>query len=269
MHNPGTLEGIEAEINFVRYCNANKNLDNPIWKLLHDTLKLNSDLNNYHIIRVTHHVYSKLSNELVLPKADAYLINAIIPQSYIINNNYYLHEDNIDNFNIHPHPYSGISIKRPDSKKFQIIKMTPNTFRKLIGNYVLGAAASLYCKNSSELYKNLDILNGWNSSYNDIKSYFTSLNNINLIDSNTLSDIDKLKLLKQIKTRANQEIKQIILSNSTISNIVFKGTDIYDEPYSAYFLYKDNNFILNESYNFTVTTGSGRSKGNYTIVLKP
>ena len=38
--------------------------------------------------------------------------------------------------------------------KYQIIKINPSSFKKLFSNIELGAGASIYCKNTEELWKN-------------------------------------------------------------------------------------------------------------------
>ncbi|QUH21251.1 hypothetical protein [Alkaliphilus sp. B6464] len=269
MRNKGTYEGTEAEIQFVKYCNSNKIQSNPIWQLLYNNLNLKDDISNYYIVRVISHVYSKLSKVEVLPKADAYLVHGQIPSQILANKNYYLTESDIEEFNLIPCLYSGISIKRPDSKKFQILKLVPHSFNEIIGSYVLGAGASIYCNNKNELIKNDSVLAGWNTTWAEFKHCFSSIPNIEMIDSDKLSLDDKLKIFKTIKNISNTTIKSIIVNDPKKLDIVFKGSYIFDEPYPAHFLYKDGCFTTNEPFNFTVTTGSGRSKGDFTIVLKP
>ena len=50
---------------------------------------------------------------------------------------------------------------------------------------------------------------------------------------------------------------------------IFNGYPIYDEPYSAWYLFAHGKLEKLTYIPFTVTTGSGRSHGDYTIVLKP
>lgn len=269
MPNKGTFEGTIAEIKFVRKVNKNKRDTDPTWKLLISELKLDSKLEQYYVVKVSSKVYSRLNKKKVLPKADAYLVKGYIPQNVLVELNYFLDEKDIPKYNLKPIPFSGISIKRPDSKKFQILKMNPDSFNNLIGNYVLGAGASIYCNEIEDLSKNDAVLKGWNTTWDELIEYFSFIDNIELINSDKVSDIDKLVIFKEIKNKSNEKIKEIILNDKTKLDIAFKGVQIFDEPYPAHFLFKDNIFSKNEPFDFKVTTGSGRSKGDFTIVLKP
>jgi len=75
--------------------------------------------------------------------------------------------------------------------------------------------------------------------------------------------------LKQIKSFSNKEIAKIINTNKSISNFIFFGIGNFEEPFTAYWLFEYGEFKANYVIPFTVTTGSGRSKGVYTLVLKP
>ena len=48
------------------------------------------------------------------------------------------------------------------------------------------------------------------------------------------------------------------------------GKGLYNEPYNAKFLFSKGNIKLNTiPESFSITTGSGRHRGKYTIVIKP
>lgn len=47
------------------------------------------------------------------------------------------------------------------------------------------------------------------------------------------------------------------------------GIGNFEEPYTAPWLIEDDSLKPNYEIPFNVTTGSGRSKGIFTIVLKP
>ena len=61
----------------------------------------------------------------------------------------------------------------------------------------------------------------------------------------------------------------MILDNNLLSDFIFKGIGNFDEPYTATYLYEHGELKENYYIPFKITTGSGRSRGDYTIVLKP
>jgi len=77
-------------------------------------------------------------------------------------------------------------------------------------------------------------------------------------------------LLNAIRTTAQQELKDVIESNSKLKESIFTGKYWFDDPYYINYVYINGNIsddLLPKSY--IITTGSGRSKGNYTIEIKP
>jgi hypothetical protein len=50
---------------------------------------------------------------------------------------------------------------------------------------------------------------------------------------------------------------------------IFNGEGLYKEPYSAYFFMQDYEIKKLGIIPYSITTGSGRSKGKYSLVLKP
>ena len=52
--------------------------------------------------------------------------------------------------------------------------------------------------------------------------------------------------------------------------MIFMGDSLYDEPYNAKFLFSKGKIKTNEApETFSITTGSGRHKGKFSIVVKP
>lgn len=261
--NKGTIEGTEAEIDFVKYMNKNKNSE--LWNIIKSDFDI-KDNSDYYYIRVTNHVLSKLNNKKVLPKSDAYIIKVCVDQDFLEKNNYLLDEF-IFSFNSSQIIIgSGTSIKRPDSDKFQIIKMVPDSFKELFGNYYLGAAASLYC-NIKELNKNNSVITGWKTSWKELIDNLPK--QLKLANYNELDLEEQAKICNNVKKYANNEIKNMVLNDTKLLDIVFKGKYIYDEPYVAEYIFINNRLEKNKPFDFCVTTGSGRSKGDFTIVLKP
>lgn len=257
----GTYAGNDAEIEFVKLFNSSR-------VKFQDYMSnfSNYDINNVYMVRVTTKQISKLNNKKVFTRSDCYLayFHSNITNTLLENN--YLLDENILSFNKLKYtfiPCSGISIKMKSSNRYQILKLGPNSFNNLFGSYELGAGASLFCKNDYEMPKNLELIKGWKSEVQKMQSYFT-----NIISSSKCFYLDK-NICHSIKDFSNNRIKQIIDSDTLLQKKIFNGINIYDEPYTAYFLYHGNDIIPLNYIDFSITTGSGRSKGNYTIVLKP
>ncbi len=262
--NRGTFEGNIQEIELVKLFNQKDSKNFKIFKCYYEQFG-DKNLDNIFLCRVTTKQYSKLSSQIVMTRSDAYAIeieNDI--NSILQKNDYYLDENILSNnkINYKKIAKSGISIKMQDSNKFQIIKLTPNSFTKLFQNTELGAGASLFCKRESELEKNLNLLNGWHTSIEKMCKYYNTFN----LSENFIYDIQKCKTIKQY---AEHKICDIINNSDYLQQIIFNGINIYEEPYCAYYLFKNGILDKLTYLPFNVTTGSGRSKGIYTIVLKP
>ena len=150
--NRGTFCGDIAEIKFVKLFNSDKL--NPNFKEYLDNIKY-ENINQIFMVRVTGKQYSKLSNQVVMTRADTYLIKSKDSKinEILKENEYYLDEKILEKENISYKciQYSGISIKMTDSDKYQILKLTPDSFYKLFNEYELGAGASIYCQKEEEL----------------------------------------------------------------------------------------------------------------------
>jgi len=258
MKNKGTSEGTEQEIKFIKKLNKNKDLN--YWR----DLMLNP--NGHYAIRVIYKKYGALNQSKILPKADAFIAKGFVDISYLQSRGYFLDEDDVKKFNLKPIIGSGISIKRPDSKKYQIIKMAPSTFKKIFGSNILASGASIYCNKKNEFSKNIEVLDGWMVSQSAFLDYFNSKLNMNL---HSVIDQKNKGNLKKIKEYSNQKIADIINNDPEISNFMFFGIGNFTEPFIAWWIYKDGIFEKNSITPFSVTTGSGRRRGTYTIVLKP
>lgn len=258
MRNKGTKEGTEQEVAFVK--ELNKKEDLSYW----DTFNL--DQNNHYAIRIISKKYGSLNEAKILPKADAFIAYGQVPLEYLKSKDYFLDEHDIKQFNLKPINASGISIKRVDSKQYQIMKMSPSTFKKLFGSNILASGSSIYCNKEIEFIKNNNLLDAWGISENEFINYFNQVLNINLISVTDAKSKENLKLIKKF---SNEKISQIINSDKSISDFIFFGIGNFEEPFTAYWLFEHGEFTPNYIIPFTVTTGSGRSKGVYTLVLKP
>jgi len=252
----GTKEGTQEEINFVKLLNKKENLF--YW----DILGLNSK--THYAVRVITQKYGFINESKIFPKADVFIVKGDIDMDYLKNNDYFLDENDIQKFNVSYIDKSGISIKLKDSKKYQIMKLSPSTFKKLFGSNILASGASIYSTKEMEFYKNIDILNGWEIKEKEFIDFFNTKLNINL------KSVTKDKnLLSIIKKFSNQEIKQVIEEDEKLSKFIFFGIGNFKEPFTAYWLYEEGVLKHNYIIPFNITTGSGRSKGIYTIVIKP
>ena len=269
--NRGTFCGDIAEIKFVKLFNSDKL--NPNFKEYLDNIKY-ENINQIFMVRVTGKQYSKLSNQVVMTRADTYLIKSKDSKinEILKENEYYLDEKILEKENISYKciQYSGISIKMTDSDKYQILKLTPDSFYKLFNEYELGAGASIYCQKEEELIKNSIVCQGWHTSKEKIiEKYSEDIPDLENLLNENINKSNELKIYKELKRFSNNKITEIINNNQYLKEVIFNGYHIYEEPYSASYFYKGDNIKKLTYIPFTVTTGSGRSKGNFTIVLKP
>lgn len=254
MSNRGTAEGTVEEINFVKLLNKKEDLN--FWEVL------NLDINNHFAIHVISHKFGKINEKKVKPKADVFIAKGSVPDDYLLENDYYLNEEDTESFNLEPIKFTGISVKLKTSKRYQITKMGPNTFKKVFGTYELGAGASIYCNKEKDFIKNPKVIEGWKSNEKDFIEYFKSQN---LISD---SELD-MSSLKKIKKFSNKKIEDMINENKEISDFIFQGIGNFEEPFTVHYLYENDELKDSCYIPFKATTGSGRSRGDFTIVIKP
>ena len=155
--NKGTFEGTEEEINFVKKLNKDKT--SKFW----NTLKL--DGTKCFAIHVVTHKQGKINSTKIKPKADVFIATGNVAFSELEGKNFFLDENDMEPLKLKPLENTGISVKRIDSNRYQILKMNPSTFNKIFGNYELGAGASIYCKRENEIPKNDSVLRGWKTDW--------------------------------------------------------------------------------------------------------
>jgi hypothetical protein len=259
--NIGTLEGDREEYALVKRLNSNKK--SAIWKQISEELKLES-LDDVYAVKVLKLLPSEVSKSKVKPKADIYLVTANISQQQLLKCNYWLDEETISD-----NPYkridkSGISVKRPDSKHFNYMKFTINTFNKIFNNSYLGAGICLYAEKNLNL--NEMIIEKWGLTITDFIQYFSDkFEEIRVEDIVTNNEI-----CLQIKRYAIDAIKKVILEDDKIAEYIFKGIGAFEEPYTANFTYINGVIEKTDiSPNFNISTGSGRHRGNITIIITP
>jgi hypothetical protein len=245
------LEGNQTEVIITKLLNQK---ECSYWN------ELPYDKDTSYAIHIKNKKFATLNNEKIQPKADVFFATGFVNKDYLIKNEYYLNEDDVINLNLKSIDQSGLSIKMNNSN-FTIIKISPNTFVKIFNDNVIGAGASIY--STKDFDKNINVIKGWGIEESYFKQYYCKC--LDIIDF----ELDDKIILGKIKTFANKQIESIILADFKICDLVFKGIGNFEEPYTAHWLLENNLIKKNYYIPFNVTTGSGRSKNIYTIVLKP
>lgn len=258
--NIGAFQGDAQEFNLSKLMNKNKK--HKFWSII---LPDNKNINEYYIIKVTNKSFSKLSNKKVFPKSDAYIVKAKITNDILLQKEFILTENDLKNINYEIVPNSGISIKLKDSTNYTIQKFTKNSFIKAFSNKTkeineLFFSLLLY-SNEKEIYKNKNIANDLRINY-DI---FIEKSKQNMCWENT---VDK-KFFDKIRYNAQIKLINIIKNDKFLKNAIFSGKGWFEDPYYATFLFIHGELTKNIPSEFYITTGSGRSKGKYTIEIKP
>jgi hypothetical protein len=204
--------------------------------------------------------YGKINQEKIQPKADVFFAEGNIEIDFLIKNDFYLNESHIEQFNLTPILFSGLSIKLPNSK-YTITKISPNTFYKIFNNNILGAGASIY--STKEFEKNESVIKGWLVDIADFEKFFCQNLNINRVD------LYDQEIMSKIKSYSNKEIEKLIIQDEVVSDLIFKGIGNFEEPFTANWILENDELKENYYIPFIITTGSGRSKNNFTVVLKP
>lgn len=260
--NTGTFYGDAEEFDLSKLLNKNKS--NKIWKKL---LPMEDDLSNYYIVKVTSKPKSKLSGRKVFPKTDAYVIKANLNQTYLLEKEYILTEDDLENFDYKVVSNTGISVKLKDSKRYTIQKFTKGSFIKAFSDYLdnpieIFFALLLYSKDS-ERFKNIKIGEDLDINYND---FLCKMEKNLMLKS---EDRDNKEYYDKIREWAQKIIIKIINDNDKLAKAIFIGEYWFEDPYYAPFIFVHGDLIENEIVEFMITTGSGRSKGKYSIEIKP
>ncbi|MDA1347166.1 MAG: hypothetical protein O3C48_08130 [Crenarchaeota archaeon] len=254
--------GADAETNLVIKLNHNKS--NAIWKKLGI-----SNTDDYFAIRVNKKVFSKKTKQRVSPKTDVYIAKGVMDSSYLSDREFFLTENDVEMLKLSKISGTGISIKRLDSINYTIHKWTPDSFYRIFCDYNLGAGASIFRLRENELEKNHDLLKGWNTTWKSFEEYFQHIENIGLLKDESQSFNIRREIASNVSKFSIQKITDLIKNVPNISDHVFMGTSDFAEPYNATWFYIDGKIEKASVCDFQVTTGSGRSKGTYTLVIKP
>lgn len=259
--NVNTFLGDKEEFDISRRFNKNKK--SPIWNEITKNL---GNLDNIYMIKVSNRVLSHLSDRRVYSKADAYLVRANFSQNYLLEKEYSLDESDLVGKKYCVIENTGVSVKIEGSTGYTIQKLTYASFIKAFSTILekpdyIFLAIILY-SNEKDKVKNDGIIETLAVDKEKATSYY--IDKIGkMLNLNNAADLLK------IKKWAQKELKEAIKNNVSIYKSLFTGSDWFDEPYVAHFIYLNKKIKINQLTDFTITTGSGRSKGKFSIEIKP
>lgn len=259
--NVNTFLGDKEEFDISRRFNKNKK--SPIWNEITKNL---GNLDNIYMIKVSNRVLSYLSDRRVYSKADAYLVRANFSQNYLLEKEYSLDESDLVGKKYCVIENTGVSVKIEGSTGYTIQKLTYASFIKAFSTILekpdyIFLAIILY-SNEKDKVKNDGIIETLAVDKEKATSYY--IDKIGkMLNLNNAADLLK------IKKWAQKELKEAIKNNVSIYKSLFTGSDWFDEPYVAHFIYLNKKIKINQLTDFTITTGSGRSKGKFSIEIKP
>ncbi|MFI3254629.1 MAG: hypothetical protein R3Y63_09875 [Eubacteriales bacterium] len=260
--NTGTFFGDTQEFQLTRLMNHNKS--HPFWNIILPEVE---DYSDYFLVKVENKVLSSLSGQKVNCKSDAYVIKHPLDSKFLLQHQYTLNETRIKDCHKFAVVDTGISIKIKDSSKFTYQKLTKESFMKAFSPYVkdveyLLIGLLLYSKDS-EVHKNEKIFSDFGCKQEQflewVEHYFQSL---------VITDFDKLAI-DSLRRSCQEVTKDAISNNEALYQGIFTGLGWFESPYYISFIYKNGTLSQNYVEDFTITTGSGRSRGSYSIEIKP
>lgn len=239
----------------------NKNKKNPMWKILLPDI---TDFSDYFLIKVSSNQKSSLCNKKVKTKSDAYVIKASLSKEFLLSKEYILEESDLVDINYKVQDNTGISIKLKESKNYTYQKFTKETFCKAfnhIEDIEFWLTALLIYNTEDDIEKNKTIINAMGFSLEEFLHKVAILMKIPTININK-------DFWESIRKCAQEKIKNEILSNKRLAENIFLGKHWFESPYHANFIFENGHLKENKISKFTITTGSGRSKGKYNIAIK-
>jgi hypothetical protein len=257
----GTFFGNLEEFDLTKAMNKNK--DSSMWKTLLPSI---IDYSNYYLVKVSSNQFSKLSCRKVKTKSDAYVVNVELPREFLLKKEYILEESDLSEYNYDIIQNTGISIKMKKSRNYTYQKFTKNSFCKAFSglddvNFWL--TSLLIYSSDKERYKNKNIITDLE---NTVESYLAKVQNIMKI---TIENTNDSSFWDLIRKTAQKKIKEYINSNTELAENIFTGKSWFNSPYHAIFIYENNELKKNIITPFSITTGSGRSSGKYSIEIIP
>lgn len=264
--NIGTFEGDKEEFNLSKLMNKNKK--HKFWNIVSNVCDLEDSKEDYYVVKIDGNKESKLTGKKVKCKSDDFIIKANIDKDYLLKHEYQLTEnimEELEEYEVVQN--SGISVKRADSNKYTIVKLTNNTFKKAFKKYIDNIDFIIFgllvYTESSKLKMNKNILDDLNLSEKEVKYYYSNKYNIEG------EGIFNKEYTESISKKAKEITKDAIENNIELKASLFKGKDWFKNPYAIDFIFKHGELTSNIYTDYTISNGSGRSKGTYTIILKP
>lgn len=257
----GTFLGDLEEFDLTQTMNKNK--DNSMWKTLLPNVK---DYSDYYLVKVSSNQLSKLSGKKVKTKSDAYAIKAKLPKNFLLRKEYVLEEADLSGYSYEKVSDTGISIKMKNSKNYTYQKLTKNSFCKAfcdLDNVEFWLISLLIYSADKERYKNERIISDFGST---TEAY---LNKVSSIMGLSTDNTDCSSFWDSVRKVAQAKIKEYINTNTELAENIFTGKHWFESPYHAIFLYESGQLKKNIITSFSITTGSGRSSGKYTIEITP
>ena len=258
--------GEKAEEQFVIELNDDKK--DSRWQ----TLGIKNAEEHFAVLVSVYH-YSKFSEQKVQPKADVFIASGTVTPQQLKQCKFLLKEDALKDLCLVPVPCTGISIKKYDSASYTIHKWPPDSFKKKFVDYELGAGIELFVENHEEFDKNDRVISEWKTSWAKIEDYFSSIDNIKVLKDKEADPDVRKKVGKEVKKLSKEKVYGMIKSNADIIDHIFYGSNDFDEPYNATWLFTYGKLERMQSgaapVPFRIDQGSGRTKGKYTVVIKP
>jgi len=265
--NYGTREGDIEELNLSKIMNKNQNF--PFWSYFKERLEF-TDSTFHYLVKVDGKKYSQNAQKKVSCKSDIYIIEtqSEIDRNLLLQNEYQLSENLLEK--IGPYkiiPCSGISVKRRNSSSYTITKMSIANFRSAFLPYLKNidyfiAGIVLY-STERQVHLNKKIAIDLNMKEYNFTNFFKKNFNIQI---ESLYDYKSLSI---ITTISKQIIKETIEDNKTLKENIFSGKGWFEDPYYINFVFVNSSFSDDVYIPYHIDNGSGRSKGNYYITIKP
>lgn len=265
-NNIGTFEGNQEEFNISRIMNRNKN--HKFWRVISELCALDLDKENYYVVKVEENKESQLSGKKVKCKTDNFIVQANISKSQLLQWEYQITEkmlQSIGKYNVISN--SGISVKKADSRKYTIVKLTHNTFEQAFADYIEGVkfiiAGLLLYSDKKKIHINTKILEDLEIEQEELKNYYIDKYDLR---GNGILDSD---FIVKISRRVREVVKETIENHPELKAKLFTGKGWFDDPFCINFIFKEGELTSEIYTDYTVSNGSGRSKANYSIILKP